>query len=315
MALDLLLLTLVCVAAGFGAARGALASAVGLVALLGAYAAGFLAGPALGPRLGSEAGLSAPLGTALAGTLAFAFAYVVLRLVGSWLRGLEERRVGLTRSALDRVLGGLLGALRGGIAAALVAWLALLADGLRVAGAAPRLPPLGDSTGARLASSAVEAGTLAALGQDPAGRVAARLAARPAATLEELDAVLDDPGVLALRDDALFWSSVEHGRIDRALHRASFAALERDAGLRGRLQALGLVDERAAGDPAAFRAEMAEVLEETGPRLRALRDDPELERLMQDPELVAMARSGQTLALASHPRVRAVVVKAMAASP
>jgi len=315
MALDLLLLMLVCVVAGFGAARGALASAVGLVALVGAYAAGFLAGPALGPGLGAAVGMPAALRTPFAGALAFAFAYVVIRLVGRWLRGIEERGVGLRRSALDRALGGLFGALRGGIAAALVAWLALLVEALRVAGVAPAVPPLGDSTAARLASSAVEAGTLAALGPDPAGRVAARLVARPAATLEQLDAVLEDPGVLALRDDALFWNSVEHGQIDRALHRTSFAALERDAGLRRRLHALGLVDGRAAEDPAAFRAAMAEVFEETGPRLRALRDDPELDRLMQDPELVEMARSGQTLALASHPRVRAVVARAMAASP
>ncbi len=312
MGLDLLVLALVLFAAGFGAARGALASALGLVALVGAYAAAILAGPGLGPRLAPAAALPPALGAPLAGALAFAFAYGGLRLLGRWLRGIEQRRVGLARSPLDRTLGGCFGALRGGLTAALVAWLALFVEALRVGGALPVVPPLGDSRAARITSSAVEAGALAALGTDPGSRVVARLAARPAATLEELDAVLADPRVFELRDDALFWSTVERGETDAALQRASFVALTRDAGLRRRLHALGLVGERAAGDPAAFEDEMGGVVKELGPRLRALREDPELERLMQDPEVVGLARSGDHLALASHPRVRAVVARAMA---
>jgi hypothetical protein len=313
MGLDLLVLTLVCVAAGFGAARGTLASALGILRLVGAYAVAVLAGPRLAPGLAAAAGVGRTLGVAFAGALAFAVAYVALGLLGRWLRRLEERRVGLARSRKDRIGGGLLGALRGGLAAALVAWLALFVEILGVRGAVPAVPPLGDSTAARLTSSAVEAGALAALGADPGSRVVARLAARPAATLEELDAVLADPRVLALRDDALFWSRVEHGQTASALQRASFVALARDAELRRRLSALGLVEAGAAEDPAAFRDEMAGVLEELGPRLRALREDPELERLMQDPEVVRLARAGDHLALAGHPGVRALVARAMAA--
>jgi uncharacterized membrane protein required for colicin V production len=311
MGLDLLLLTLVCVAAGFGAARGALAGALGLVQLLGAYAAAFLAGAALGPRLAAAAGMPAALGAPCAGLLAFVFAYVLLGWLGRWLRGLEARRVGLARGALDRTLGFAFGALRGGLAAALLAWLALFAEALRATGAAPALPALGDSTAARITSSAVERGTLAALGTDPGSRVAARLAARPAQTLGELDAVFADDRVLELRDDARFWSSVEQGEIDTAMRRSSFVALAHDATLRRRLGTLGLVGEQATGHPAAFRDEMAGVLEEVGPRLRALREDPELQRLMQDPEVIGLARAGDHLALATHPRVRAAVSRAM----
>jgi uncharacterized membrane protein required for colicin V production len=311
MGLDLVLLALVCALAGFGAARGTLASAMGLVALLGAYAAALLAGPALGPGLASAAGLPPLLGAPAAGTLAFAFTHVALSRLGRWLRRIEERRVALRRSALDRIGGALLGGLRGAMVAALLAWLALLADGLRVAGVAPALPALGASQVAALTSSAVETGSLALLGSGAGGRVVSRLAGRPAATLTELDAVLADARVNELRGDALFWSQVEHGDVDGALHRASFVRLARDTELRRRLHALGFVDEAGAGDPAAFRDEMAELLSELGPRLRALREDPELERLMQDPELLERARSGDSIAIASDARVRAVVSRAL----
>jgi hypothetical protein len=118
-----------------------------------------------------------------------------------------------------------------------------------------------------------------------------------------------------LRDDALFWSRVEHGDVDGALHRASFVRLARDAELRRRLHALGLVDAAGAGDPAAFRDAMADLLAELGPRLRALREDPELEHLMQDPEVLERARAGDSIALASDARVRALAARALAAQP
>ncbi|TFG95800.1 MAG: CvpA family protein [Myxococcales bacterium] len=311
MGLDLVLLALVCAVAGFGAARGTLASAMGLVALLGAYAAAVVVGPKLGPGLASAAGFPPLLGAPAAGTLAFAFTHVVLSLLGRWLRRIEERRVALGRSALDRIGGALLGGLRGAMVAALLAWLALLADGLRVAGVAPELPTLGDSQAASLTSSAVEAASLALLGSEPGGRVVSRLAGRPAATLAEVEAVLSDARVNELRDDALFWSQVEHGDVDGALHRASFVRLARDGELRHRFHALGFVEEAGAGDPAAFRDEMAVLFSELGPRLRALREDPELERLMQDPELLQRARSGDSIAIASDARVRAVVSRAL----
>jgi uncharacterized membrane protein required for colicin V production len=313
MGLDLVLLALIVALAGLGFARGALASAFGLVALLGAYAAAVLLGPRLGPGLASAAGLPTSLAGPVAGVGVFAVTHLALGLLGRWLRRIEERRVGLGRSALDRAGGAFFGGLRGALVAGLLAWLALLADGLRVVGVAPLLPPLGNSQAASLTGAAVEAGSLAVLGADAGGRMAARLAGRPAATLTELEAVLADARVGELREDALFWSRVEHGDVDGALHRASFVRLARDAALRRRLHALGLVDAAGSEDPAAFRDAMAELLAELGPRLRALREDPDLELLMQDPGLLERARAGDSIALASDARVRAVVARAMGA--
>ena len=311
MALDVLALTLVCVAAGFGAARGAFAGAVGLAALLGAWAAGLLAGPALGPGLATAGDLPPAVGSALAATLAFAFFRVALGLLGRWLRRLEERRVGLARSALDRIGGGCLGAVRGGLLAVMLVWLALWVDALRVVGFAPGLPELGASHAAAATAAAVEVGTLAFVGDDATGRFVAQLAARPATSLGELDRLLADPQVLELRDDALFWDGVERGDVDAALARASFVRLARAPGPRRQLRALGLIAAPAAEDPAAFGDAMAEVARELGPRLRALREDPELAQLMQDPEVVAMLQSGDHVALLAHPAFRAAVARAI----
>jgi hypothetical protein len=284
---------------------------VGLARLFGAAAAALLLGPALGPRLATAAQLPAPVGFALAGSLAFGAFYLALGLLGRWLRRLEERRVGLSRTLLDRLGGGGLGALRGALVALSLVWMLLWVDVLRVAGVAPGLPELGASRAAAATQAAVEAGTLALAGDDPGARVVARLAAQPAATIGELEWLVSDPRLVELRADPLFWSAVERGDVEAALRREGFAKVARDAGLRRRLAAVGVVEPEAAADPAAFEAAMAEALREVGPRLRALRADGGLEQLLQDPEVAALARSGDSLGLMAHPGVREALARAL----
>jgi hypothetical protein len=315
MWLDLLALTLVCVMAGIGWARGALATGLGLATLGAGYAAAIAAGPRFGPGLAWATGAPGLLGTALAGALAFLLAALGVALVGRRLRAAEARRIGLSRSLADRLGGGAFGALRGACAALLVSLLALWLDALPVGGAARLLPPLEPSSAAELTGRAVEAGTLAALGDDPGTRVLARVASRPAHSLADLEGVLADERVLALRDDAFFWMHVEQGDVDLALHRASFVRLARDRALRERLLALGLVGEEAARDPGAFADALAPVLAEAGPRLRALREDPQLQQLLADPELIERVQAGDHLGLLAHPGFRAVLARAMEGEP
>ena len=315
MWLDLLALTLVCVMAGIGWARGALASGLGLASLGAGYAAAIAAGPRLGPGLAWATGAPALLGAALAGVLAFLLATLGVGLVGRRLRAAEARRIGLSRCLYDRLGGGAFGALRGGCVAFVFSLLALWLDALPVAGAPRLLPPLAHSSAAELTGRAVEAGTLAALGEDPGARVLARVSAHPAQALADLEAVLEDPHVLELRDDALFWSSVEAGAVDIALRRASFVRLARDGALRRRLLELGVVSERAADDPGAFADELAPAFAKVGPRLRALREDAQLQQLLGDPEVAAMVQAGDHLGLLAHPGFRAVLTRAMKGPP
>ena len=129
----------------------------------------------------------------------------------------------------------------------------------------------------------------------------ARIAARPAVALEDVQAVLEDRNIASLRSDAMFWTYVEHGNVDAAMNRAAFQRLTRDPVLRTRLVDLGLVDPAAADDPKVFRRDVGVVLKQVGPRLRGLRNDPELQALLEDPQVVAMVQSGDTIGLLSHP--------------
>lgn len=307
MWLDVIALVILAAFAALGAMRGALATAMGLLSLAVAYGAGLTLGPMLGPKLAEDLAAPLPLGVALAGTGAFLAAFCAMGIASTVVRRLARRRDG-RRSARDRFLGGALGAVRGALIVFLLSWLALWVDALRATGTVESLPELGDSAAAAVTGEIVESGLEAAFGDaGAAGRVVARMAARPGVALSEFQAVLDDPNIARLRGDELFWSYVESGNVDAALNRVSFQRVQRDDALRRRMADLGLVGEDAAVDTRAFRDAMAEVLREVGPRIRGLKNDPELQRLMEDPEVVAMLQSGDTLGLLGHPGFRGLV--------
>ena len=89
-------------------------------------------------------------------------------------------------------------------------------------------------------------------------------------------------------------------------NRSSFYRIAHDPGLRAHLADLGLVSAAAAGDSKRFRDEVREVLDEVGPRIKGLRNDPELQRLARDPEIHGLLESGDTLGLLTHPDIQAL---------
>jgi hypothetical protein len=280
MWLDLVALGLLAGFALVGAARGGLIAGLSLLGLLLAYGSAVLAASLLGAPLARTLDTSELLAAPLAGSLGFVAGYAITAVVAALVRRRELEREGLSRSETGR---------------------------------APGLPALGPSAAAAVTGAVVEAGVTAALGDgDPAGRVIARMAARPGSTLAGMQGLLGSPAVEALRSDATFWTHVEWGNVDAALHRVSALRLARDDELRSRLAELGLVDEAAAHDPAVFREELAAVLHEVGPRIRALRNDPELRRLLDDPEVVALVTSGDHVGLVAHPGFQRVVSRALA---
>lgn len=307
MWLDLVAVAVLGVFVALGAWRGALVTGLGLVTLVGSYAVSLLLAPALAPALGARVGLSTFWATPLAGTGVFAATYAVLGLASAGLCRLSRGRAE-ERSARDRFLGGAFGAVRGLGIVLLVAYLALWVDALRATGATAPLPSVEHSRAAALTGEVVESGLEAALGRDdPGSRVAVRLAARPGVAIGELQGVLDDPQVGALRGDERFWTLVENGSVDAALTRRSFLDLQHDEALRRRLADLGLVPPEAVDDPGAFRDAVADVLRDVGPRLRGLKDDPAVQELLDDPKVVAMLQSGDTLGLLGHPDFRKLV--------
>ena len=302
--------------AGVGALRGGLATGMSLLSLGVAYAAAIASAPRLGPALATSLGIPDILGLPLAGTLGFLGAYLVMGVLSSVLRRRQwRRRRGRARSARDRFLGAAFGAMRGGLIVLLLSWLAMWVDALRTTGGFEGLPALGDSAAAAVTGSVVEAGVEAAMSESgAAGPFVARIASRPGAAIGELQGLLENPRIDALREDRLFWTHVEHGSIDAALNQRSFVGIIHDEALRSQLGELGLIDAAAASDASAFRDAAAEVMQQIGPRIRALRNDPELQELMNDPEVVAMAQSGDTLSLMTHPGFRRLATRIASSS-
>lgn len=306
MWLDLLALVILVVFAIIGAARGPLRAGMGLLALIVGYLAAILLAPMFGPAVSNALGVSEWLALPLGGTLAFAAGYGGIALLAFLLRRFGGRHDD-ERTPRDIFLGAIFGVVRGGLVVLLVSWLALWLDALRATGGDVPIPSVEGSAAATLTGGVVEAGVGAALGDDPAGRVAARIAARPGAAIADLEAVLENRSVEELRGDVMFWTYVEHGNVDAALNRMSFRRAANDASLRDQLAGLGLVNPESAEDPMAFRDDVAAVLYEVGPRLRGLKNDPGLQALVEDPQVVAMLQSGDTMGLLRHPGFRELV--------
>jgi uncharacterized membrane protein required for colicin V production len=306
MWLDLLALAILALFGVVGAMRGALRSGMGLLALVVGYLAGIFLAPVVAPVLTDRLGVSDFLALPLGGTAAFIFGYGVVAGVGALLRRLTDHDDD-EATPRDRFLGAVFGATRGLLVVVLVSWLALWLDALRATGGTSPIPEIGGSAAAAVTGEVMERSITAALGDQPAGRVAARIAAHPNAALTDLAAVLENGNVAALRGDSLFWTYVEAGSVDAATNRGSFRAVASDAGLRGQLADLALVPPDAANDPGAFRDAFADMLRELGPPLRRLRNDPGLQELVEDPQVVAMVQSGDTLGLLRHRGVRALV--------
>jgi uncharacterized membrane protein required for colicin V production len=287
---------------GMGVYRGGLATALGLISLGVAYAAGLVTAARLGPVLARQLDMPEFLGLPLVGMVAFTLAYFVMGVVGSVLRRRSERRrAGRPRSARDRFAGGVFGLARGGLVVVLLAWLAIWVDALRATGAMEGLPSVAGSATAAVTETLVETGVSAALSDaGVAGQFMANMAARPGNTVADLQELVEDPRIEALREDRIFWTYVENGAVDSALNQPSFLRLAGDEDFRQRLAALGLVGSEAAGDRMAFRDSVAETIHEVGPRVQRLRNDPGMQALMQDPEVVAMVQSGDTMALVTQ---------------
>lgn len=308
MWLDLLALGILTGFAIAGLLRGGLATGMSLATLLVAYGVAFGCAAAFGMGAAAHFGIAEWLGPPLVGAVSFLATFLAMGVLATVLKRRESRRREGPRSLRDRFLGACFGVARGGLVVVLICVLAIWLDALRSTGKADFLPAVGESRAAAVTGDVVEAGVEAAFADSgPGGRLLARVAARPATSLADLQTVLENPRIANLQRDELFWTYVETGAVDAALNRGSFIDLLRDPELLSGLASLGVIDPAAAADPNAFRDLAGEALREIGPRIRGLRDDPELQRLMSDPEVVSLVESGNTFGLLGHSGVRSFV--------
>jgi membrane protein required for colicin V production len=295
-----------CIAAG--AWSGALVTGLRIAAFVVSYIAATLLGPLFAPAVGGPLGIGGGL---VATLVASSAVFVVVSFAFSIAVRLARRRGprdNVGRSPRDRFLGAAFGALRGALLAMMIVYLAMWFDALRATGTAGVVPEIGDSLAADVTSGVVQSAIESAV--DPAdrgARFAARFAAQPADSASALKSIVDDPAFARLRSDERFWNDVDDGDVDIALRRSSFAGIADDARLRHKVARLGLVSEDEALDADRFRASIAQVFQEIGPRLRGLRHDPAVRELLADPAVVAMLQNGDTIGLLAHPKFRELV--------
>ncbi len=308
---DVLAILILLAFAIFGALKGALATGLRLASLLGAYVVAAMGAGPCGPTVAAWFGLAPMLGVVAAGTLLFAVGYAVFAgLTFVVVRFERGRRGELPRETGDRVGGAVFGLLRGGLVVALLGILSLQLDGLRATGNVDGVPATGPSAVKDATQALVAGGGELVLGDDDAGaRMTTRMLADPAQTVDDFQAVLDNPRVRELRDDDLFWSYLSHGNTDAALNRASFLGIAHDETLREQIGELGLVRREAAADPRAFKNAVSEVVKEIAPRVQGLMQDPEVHALLRDPEIQRALQDGDTATLLRHPGFQRIVAK------
>lgn len=290
-----------------GAFRGTLASVLQISSLVVAYAVAIWAAPRYGELTAERLAIPEIFGVAVAGAVAFFLSYFAFGVITAALRGIERRRRrGLPRSTPDRLGGALIGGAQGCLITLLLGWLGLWIQAGHSVDALEFVPDTSASAISELSQTVVETGANALLSSDadPTARIAVRLAARPADTLDGVQSLLSNPHVEGLQHDRLFWSYVEHGAVDSALNRASFLGIAYDETLRREFADIGLVSQAAASDPTLFRDAVQEVIAQLGPRIQAIKSDPALRDLVDDPEIRAALESGDTFAVVKHPAFR-----------
>jgi hypothetical protein len=135
----------------------------------------------------------------------------------------------------------------------------------------------------------------------------ARLTAHPGQALGSVQAILEDDRLSGMFEDRLFWTLISNDSIDYAMNRTAIRSIVNDPEMRGHFADLGLVADEARENVDLFRATMAEVLAQVGPKIQRLQNDPEMKALASDPEIMALVDSGNTFALMNHPRIRKLV--------
>ena len=312
MLLDLIFLAILLALVAYGAWRGAVASASGLVALVAGYAGGIFAATHLSGWAGATLVLPSMLAPAVAGSLGFAVVFLLAGALGDVAIAWDRERIeGTARGVGDRVLGGAVGLVRGGLVVVLLAVLSSWLDAARDLGAVEGLaamPDAGTSSAVAASGDLVEGVVARALSDaGPAGQMAARIAARPGVALENVQGLVEDERLTQLFEDRLFWTLITNGSVDHAMNRAAMRSIVEDPGMRGQFAELGLVAEPAREDPEVFRVAMAAVLAEVAPRVHRLQHDPELNELARDPEIIALVEAGDMMSLVGHPSIRKLV--------
>ena len=299
-----------------GFRRGAMVSFLRIFALVSAYASAVFVGPVFAPITAALFGLPQMIALAASGAAVFVCVGATLGAITFLAKRYDARRLaGGGRSLPDALLGALFGGAQGAAFALLVGFLAAWLEAGGEAGI-EGIPASGDAVVARTTQSVVEtAADLVLPSDDSASRMAIKLAVRPKETVRELTDLMESDEIAELQTDGEFWADLENGFIDDAMTRRTFIQVSYRKAMRERFANLGLVDPAGVDDPQIFQAEMRAMLEQLGPRIQSIKNDPELERLMEDREIVEAVHAGDVTALLANRKFVEAVDRLLAAPP
>ena len=311
MELDLLCLLVLAGFTAVGAIRGTLRSGVRVGCWVFGYIGALVFSPNVAPYLTRYTGLAAPFSFVAAGAGILILVWVLGALV---IRGVEQRFGTEThREGMDGVGGALFGLVQGGLMVLLLGWLTLWMQAAERVGASLPFSPPSASFIAHVSGEVMGKGAELAFGaDDPGARVATQLAANPAAMVERVKTLAENPRIVALQRDPVFWRHVQRDALDTALNRASFLGIAYDDTLRQELAEVGLVDRSAALDPRLFRNDVEETLAEIAPKVRSLAGSQELRAVSEDYAVQAALEAGDTVALLRNPRVQELIGRILA---
>ncbi|MEE8556830.1 MAG: CvpA family protein [Myxococcota bacterium] len=303
MELDALSLVILAAFAALGAVRGSLRSGVRLGCWVFGNLGAFLGASWVAPLL-ELAGLGKPFSLVFAGIGIL----VAVGILGTVVVRLVETHFGVERRRTDGFGGAAFGLLQGGLVVLLLGWMGLWLEAAEQAGATLPVSAPAGSIVSRAAGSVAGAAVELFIGQsDPGARVAGRFAADPAAAVNMIQKLTENPRITALGQDSAFWMYVRAGSLDTALNQGSFLGIAHDETLRHELADLGLIQQTAASNPFQFRQEIRGILALVGPRMQELAEDPELQDLAQDPRVREALEQGDTLTLLRDPKVQRAV--------
>jgi hypothetical protein len=306
--IDLIVLTILAIAAWHGWRRGTILMGLSLASIGAGYLGAALLYRPVGRMIGLSFHLPPLVALPVAGLLVL-FAISTLIKVMMWKierKRAQGRREGVEPPMLDGVGGASIGVMRAGALLVVGVWAMLALNSLAHIG-----PDYSSSFSGRIAAGVMRRATFSvtrrATGDPLMASVLSMMASRPQEGVRTMNAVMRDPRIQRLWTDTLLRSTLAHGDSASLGGSSTVRSLAADSAFMAAAHSLGVMPEGAGNEQLAGR-----LVEQVGPLVRSVQsvqNDPEIRHMMESPELRQMMQRGDFAALVAVPRFNSLAGK------